>query len=309
VWSLTSDDIANVLDHGARLPETLWPALFADVAQTPGPIYDRFAVAELHRFHSLTAFEQLRRILLGMPDVSRVRLAVVLGVRASAAAFSAGAFSTWRTSSAAHVLEGASPFTWKPQPDLGRIWSAAIGGLDLAAQSVRSELAQLVSAPEDRALQPLLILRWMTAATLTDEDRRRLWQQLWQAANLLLPAAGTWLVADEGCALAPLAQSPAYQPRMHGSIQWQQACELVHPSLAGLLAVLAARNLAAPVVGYEFMDSTGCVVAEAEVAWPAHRLAICLVRGSGQPLVNASWTVIYADDQDLEKLSMEALKQ
>jgi DEAD/DEAH box helicase domain-containing protein len=307
VWSLTSDDIAHVLDQGARLPETLWPALFADVAQTQGPVYERFGVADLQRFHSLTAFEQLRRILLGMPDASRIRLAVVLGVRASAVAISAEAFDTMRTSPAADVLVGAPPFAWKVHPELGRTWTAAIGGLHLVAQSVRSELAQLASSPEDRSFQPLLILRWMAPATLTDEDRRRLWQQLWQAANLLLPAAGTWLVADEGCALSPLAHSPAYQPRMQGSAQWQEACELVHPGLAGVLAGLAMREVPVPVVGYEFMDTTGCVVAEAEVAWPTHRLAICLVRGSGQPLSDASWTVLHADDQDLENLLMEAL--
>jgi DEAD/DEAH box helicase domain-containing protein len=194
----------------------------------------------------------------------------------------------------------------KSDPELGRVWTAALGGLQIAVQAKKSELQQLPIEADNFALQPLVVLRWDDAVTLTDEDRRRLWQQLWHAANILLPATNTWMAADRDCALSALAGAPAYQPKMQGSAEWIEACALVHASLSGVLARLASRELDAPVVGYELTDEAGCVVAEAELAWKAKRLVVLMSAALSGPFEVAGWTVVLATDGAVEQ-ALEAV--
>jgi hypothetical protein len=244
-----------------------------------------------------------------MSDEQRQRLAVVLALRAgiTQAPYNSAAFAQVLATPAGDALASLPAFSSRVDADLGRVWSAGTGGLQLAVQARKSGMAALAAAPNDHEAQPLLILRWGDVSTLVDADRQRLWQQLWQAANLLLPMTNTWLAADENCSLSQLAAAPAYEQALQVSADWLQACELVHRSLAGLLARLSTRNDQAPVIGYEYTDQAGCVVAEAEAAWPAKRVAIVMTPDAQSALAGNGWTLLLADAADLEVALEQAL--
>jgi DEAD/DEAH box helicase domain-containing protein len=206
-------------------------------------------------------------------------------------------------------LNALEQFATKSAPDLGRVWTAALGGLQIAVQLRKPELQGLPAMTDDRALQPLVLLRWVDAAAVADEDRRRLWQQFWQAANLLLPASNSWMIADRDCSLSHLAASPAYESKLQGSAEWVGACKLAHRSLSALMGRLSLRGFDAPTVGYELTDESGCVVAEAELAWPASRTAVVLATGLPAPFSDAGWTVALASDENIEAILEVALSE
>lgn len=302
VWTLTADDVAMALEPGARAPEALWPSVFGTGTQSAGPIYERFAVPQFTDLHVRTAFEQLRCVLRGFPDEKRLALAVVLAVRSgvTAAAYDASAFSLVLSSQAGATLQQLPAFVLKNAPDLGRTWASALGGLQLAVSSQKADLQKLSANPQDRAMQPLLLLRWGDVSAIADADQRRLWQQLWSAANLLLPMANCWLAADGDCNLSSLALSPMFDERRPGSREWAEACELVHPSLGGLLHALSEKVTSTPIIGYELANEVGCVIAEAEVAWPDQRVVIVMNQDLAPSFSGAGWNVLLAGMDGLE---------
>ena len=302
VWSLTSSDIAMVLDPGAKQPETPWPSIFASAGSNVAATYERFRIPHLKDFHARTAVEQFRLLLQGIADADRLRLALVLAIRAGVtpAVYDNTAFAGFAATPSGVALSQVTAFNFKTGADLGRIWSAAAGCLQIAVQIRRGDLPTLANSVEELDRQPLVVVRWGTSAGITDDDLKRLWQQLWHAANLLVPAAATWLVADESCSLSALSAAVAYQPRLEIGPEWTEACELVHNSLAGLVSSLAIGGLPAPVIGYELIDGSGCVVGEAEMAWPADRVAVVLTSDLISVFSAAGWTVIVADDQQIE---------
>jgi hypothetical protein len=115
------------------------------------------------------------------------------------------------------------------------------------------------------------------------------------------------MATDLNCPLSALAGAPAYQPKMQGSAEWIEACNLVHGSLSGVLGKLAAHGFDAPVVGYELTDESGCVVAEAELAWKAQRLVVLMSTAHLGPFEAVGWTVALASDESLEQLIEAAL--
>jgi DEAD/DEAH box helicase domain-containing protein len=242
-----------------------------------------------------------------MEDLQSLKLALVLGIRIGVAPYDALAFAEFMATSSGETLSALSPFSIKSAPDLGRVWTAALGGFQLAAQIRRADLHDLPRTVEDRALQPLVLLRWGDVRTIADGDQRRLWQQLWHAVNLLLPSSNTWVVADESCSLSDLTSSPVYQSKLQGSPEWIEACELAHGSLSGLMGRLSLRGFEAPTVGYELTDAVGCVVAEAELAWPASRTAVVMVSELAAAFSNAGWTVVLASDEHVETTLEAAL--
>ena len=67
------------------------------------------------------------------------------------------------------------------------------------------------------------------------------------------------------------------------------------------------RGFDVPVVGYELTNESGCVVAEAELAWKAQRLAVLMSTAHCGPFEAAGWTVALASDGRLEQLLEAAL--
>jgi hypothetical protein len=162
----------------------------------------------------------------------------------------------------------------------------------------------------NRAKQPCVVLRWAAESpTLSDGDRRRLWQQWWQAANLLLPIGNAWAVADVDCDVAALADAPAYQAASGLTGAWESAAGLAAPAVQALLAALYTAGVPAPEVGFELMGPDGCVVADCELAWPSRTVAVLLNAGSEPEFAAAGWTALLADTPSLLNTLTGLLKQ
>ena len=78
--------------------------------------------------------------------------------------------------------------------------------------------------------------------------------------------------------------------------------------MQGLLATLFAAGVDAPVVGYQMLDESGCVVAESELAWTAKKVAVLLVGAEGGALESLGWKIVVVGDADLETTLREHLK-
>lgn len=90
---------------------------------------------------------------------------------------------------------------------------------------------------------------------------------------------------------------------------WMEAMELVDPCLRGLLRSLFRCRMPTPVVGYELTRGTGAVLAEAELAWPARKVALVL---AGHPDSRASfekagWRVFEGGREKLNEAVAAAL--
>lgn len=309
VWSLTYDDIAAFLDAGKSKPESPWAAAFAVGADAAEPMYAQFGIKEQSSLHMLTAFEQLRARLVGLDDSTMLRLGLALALRIGAGEAPEDEFKALKTSAAGQALEALAVFEWPSAPDFGRCWSAPNGRMQIGVQAKRAGFRALPASPGQRELQPCIVLRWAgDEAGFADDDRRRLWQQWWQAANLLMPVGNAWAVADVGSELAALAQAPAYQAASGMSGDWEAAAACAAPAVQGLLAALFAAGVKAPEVGYELMGADGCVAADSELAWPARKVAVLTGDDAKPVFVAAGWNVFVVGDAGLVERLVGLLK-
>lgn len=308
VWSLTYDDIAIFLEPGGNKPETPWDKAFMSGGDAT-PMYQRFGVVEQKNFHVLTAFEQFRSHLSGLTDEQLQRIGVVLTMRVGAVAYQSGGFTEINASLAGQVLESLPVFSWPKSPDLGRCWSSTDKQFQIAVQACKTDLLALPNDIANRMIQPCVVLRWADNPTVADGERRRLWQQWWHAANLLLPLTNTWAVADVECNLALLSLSPIFQASSGMTAEWEEAAAYAASEVQGLLARLFAAGVMVPVVGYQMMGDSGCVVAESELAWPMKKIAVLLLGTEGAVFESQGWKVVFVGDAELDTTLREHLKE
>jgi DEAD/DEAH box helicase domain-containing protein len=299
-WTLTYDDIARFLEPTSGAPESMWSSAFAVGMDAAMPTYERFDVSEHTSFHTQTAFEQLRQRLGGLSDEKLLRLGLVLALRVGVGAIDAAQFSGLNESLAGKALADLEVFAWPLVPELGRCWTDPNGQYQIGVQARRADLQVLNGAVTSREKQPCVVMRWAAEnPTLSDGDRRRLWQQWWQAVNLLIPIDNAWAVGDEGCDLAALKNSPAYQAASGMTGDWESAAALATSAVQGLLANLFSAGVPAPEVGFELMGSDGCVAADCELAWPSRNVAVLLGTGAESEFVAAGWKAFLLDEPQI----------
>ncbi len=111
---------------------------------------------------------------------------------------------------------------------------------------------------------------------------RRVWNGVLRLFTLLQFLPGTWWTTRVGVErgvypeFAPVAEGqtpPGPAPDLPAG-DWRDAAELGAPEVHDLLRELAARGAPPPEVGFELAGTGGAVLAEAELAWPAHRVAV-----------------------------------
>ena len=299
VWSLTYDDIAAFLEPGGNQPETPWVSALVGGTEQAGPMYQHFGVPDLKSLHTRTAFEQLRSRFAVLDDDKLLRLGLVLALRIGAEAYKGDEFQELNDSASGEALANLPDFGWPPVPELGRCWSATDAQFQIAVQARKADLLTLSDAVADRTLQPCIVMRWADKPAVADPDRRRLWQQWWHASNLFMPVANMWAVADKECDIAALAASPVYQASSGMTTDWEEAAACAVTEVQGLLTDLFAAGLQAPVVGYELLDGSGCVVAEAEMAWPDKRVAVLLAGADVSVFEAHGWQVFESTFTDL----------
>jgi hypothetical protein len=79
---------------------------------------------------------------------------------------------------------------------------------------------------------------------------------------------------------------------------WAEAFEYAAPECGGLLDACQKAGTAAPVVGYELANAAGRVTGQAELAWPAAKVAVLLGDESAAAFKQAGWQAFGPADQD-----------
>ena len=113
---------------------------------------------------------------------------------------------------------------------------------------------------------------------------RRIWNGVLRLFTLLQFLPGVWWTSRTGVERSvypefpPPAGSPAApQPASGPSDEdWEGATALAASEVHDLLGELSGGGAPVPEVGFELAGATGAVVAEAELGWPAHRVAVLL---------------------------------
>ena len=151
---------------------------------------------------------------------------------------------------------------------------------------------------------------------------RSTWNGVLRLFNLLQFLPGAWWTTRVGARsglypeFAPAAEGPAVlgfeaeiEPGPPPGEGWKEAIGLAAPETHALLAKLSARGTPAPEVGFELAGGRGAVIAEAELAWPAHGVAVLLPdRETHAPAFTAAgWQVFESDDEDLDEALASAL--
>ena len=288
VWTLTADDITHVLEPGAPVPEMLWSQAFGGDDANAAKLYERFGIEAWRRFHARTAFEQLRERLAVMTDADVERVAIALAVRAGGARFVADDFSSLKASPAHESIVQSGVFEWPTAPEVGRCVATVDGGIELGIQARKADLACLPARASERAVQPTVVARWCVPATTDDREARAAWQRWWHALNVLFSMSNSWAATDEGTDLTALSGAPAYAATSRNT-EWEAVARLALGDVQPLLGELAVRGLPLPEVGFELLGPDGRVVAESEIAWPSHKLAVTI--GEPEPAwLEHGWT-------------------
>ena len=145
---------------------------------------------------------------------------------------------------------------------------------------------------------------------------RRTWNGVLRLFNLLQFLPGAWWTTRRGARsglypeFAPAAEGPAV-PGPEAEVEsgpppgedWKEAIRLAAPETRSLLAELSGRGTPVPEVGFELTGDRGTVIAEAELAWPAHGVAVLLPdqEAPAAAFTAAGWRVFDSDDEDLRE--------
>ena len=138
---------------------------------------------------------------------------------------------------------------------------------------------------------------------------RRIWNGVLRLFTLLQFLPGAWWTTRTGVErnvypeLPPPAESPAAPRPASGPSDedWEDATVLAAPEVHDLLGELSGRNAPVPEVGLELVGAEGAVLAEAEIGWSAHRVAVLLAnrRADVTAFETAGWRTFTTSGDDL----------
>ena len=142
----------------------------------------------------------------------------------------------------------------------------------------------------------LVILHLDDAASTEELAYRREWNGVLRLYSLLQFLPNAWWTTSLGVKrdvypeFAPSEPEPP--PAEDG---WETAIALAERELRAVMRALADHGIPPPEVGYECMDESGRVSAEAELAWERPQVAVLVPDQDERPLVEAGWRTFRAD--------------
>ncbi len=146
---------------------------------------------------------------------------------------------------------------------------------------------------------------------------RRVWNGVLRLFTLLQFLPGTWWTTRVGVQgsiypeFAPAPASPGETEPTSGpsAEEWKDVIGLADREVHGLLGELSARGAPVPEVGFELLNPRGAVLAEAELGWPAHEVAMLLPIQETQrdTFERAGWQVFMPGSGDLADAVANAL--
>ena len=119
-------------------------------------------------------------------------------------------------------------------------------------------------------------------ASRKSDGYRRVWNGVLRLFNLLQFLPGAWWTTRVGVErnVYPEFAPPPIDPEApesrsdHADGDWYDVIRLAVPEVQALLAELSSRGVPPPEVGFELAGAEGVVLAQAELAWAAHRTAV-----------------------------------
>lgn len=314
VWTLSWDDVESALGRAANECAAPWALLHAgEAAAGAANVHAALGLADSATLPALSPFLQLHRRLRTAGHAGLGRVARALALRMLHPPGEGEWLQALRTGPFWQQLEELDLL---PATDRHRFGVRRLGTVvTLAAGIGAAQLTALLGGSQAPEHAPLLVGTWAPAsAEPADESELRLrWRQLWQALNWLLLLPRCWVGTPDMPGLASLRQAPDLSPGT-GTLEpaWVEVLELVAPDLQPWIGALAAAGVPWPVVGHELPDARGCVLAEAELAWPALRIAVLLAgaaAGDETAYGAAGWRCTRADTAQPPASLIAALKE
>ena len=139
-------------------------------------------------------------------------------------------------------------------------------------------------------------------------DYRREWNGALRLYNLLQFLPNAWWTTALGVRRDVYPEFAPVEPEQEiSSAKWADAIKLAAGELHRTMRELAAHGIPPPEVGFELANSSGQVVAEAELAWEASRVGVLLANRDHVSFDEAGWRTFQADDPELASRLRESL--
>ena len=146
-------------------------------------------------------------------------------------------------------------------------------------------------------------------ASCESANYRRTWNAVLRLFTLLQFLPGAWWTTRVG---VERDIYPEFAPAQIGSVapqpdvgptsgEWEDAVALAAPVVRALMTALSNRGVPAPEVGFELLGSRGAVLAQAELGWPAHEVAVLIPDQETHvgAFKGAGWQVFMSGADDL----------
>lgn len=273
IWTLTWDDIeAALLVQPVKTPSP-WPSLIeAQSQQVVEKLCSVMGLPALSSFSVLEPFTQLHRRLAGVTGAQMRQYSVALAV---------GMLMPTGDQFALQAMKGRAFFQRLDElallpnhADLRQSFRQLGVGVSMTLAMHADQLREVMSGNCTEDDEPWMALEWLQENMGSEEIKLR-WQQLWRLLNLLLPLRHLWAGCADMPGLATLLNSPLLQ-QSDVTADWLEALDIVATELSSWCQAFAAMGVTAPIAGFELLDDKQCVLAEAELAWPALKVAIFL---------------------------------
>ena len=313
VWSLTWQDL-EVAFGGPAEEETLLNAQNPQMAPLQRALDERWETANLRRQLRTPALLLLLRWLRESGNPATCQASTD---RWQHAIFTAllGLFDSQQMRNPAlraRFEKAAGPLPGQLAETLADLNDSAFGGtggwLSNAASFADLFLALPLAAVESPDPTQLLAIAHLRddAANRRAPNYRHAWNGILRLFNLLQFLPGGWWITHEGVKanrypdFGPAAEAKPQTAASPASAEWEAVMELAAAELRDAMERWAASGLPVPQVGYELADSTGSVLAEAELAWPQQRLAVLHGEQAdgAAAFKEAGWRVYSATDGD-----------
>ena len=156
-----------------------------------------------------------------------------------------------------------------------------------------------VETPEPNEL--IVALHLNDADQSEHEDYRGEWNGVLRLYNLLQFLPNAWWTTGLGVKRDSYPEFTVPEPAVETpiSVEWVEALSLAAPELHPLMRALAEKGISPPEVGFELTNAAGQVIAEAELAWEAKRIALLLPDQDRRPFAAAVWRIFSAEAPDL----------
>ena len=156
-----------------------------------------------------------------------------------------------------------------------------------------------VQSPEPNEL--IVAMHLDDAMQSDDADYRREWNGVLRLYNLLQFLPNAWWTTTLGVKrdVYPEFAPVALEPEISIPPEWVEAISLAAAELHSAMRVLADEGISPPEVGFELADGSEQVIAEAELAWEAKRVAVMLHDQDRISFDEAGWHAVQADDPEL----------